>query len=295
MLYSITLRILYQYNSPAEVGRHLLRVTPLHLPGIQILRSARVTCDPVPSETLVRRDFFANTCTEISYRDSQDRTMFEMQAEVERLEPEPGMDVSPRRPGFRGEVQGATSLHPLSPQHFLPASPRVPRHDGIAAWAAAAAREADTAFAAVDTICAALHRDMTFDSTATLVDTPIARAFDLRRGVCQDFSHIAICALRSLGIPAGYVSGFLRTLPPEGQARLQGADAMHAWVRAWCGKDMGWVEFDPTNAVLAGSDHVVIAYGRDYFDVAPVKGALRIAGGQSTSQAVDMIRIGEGR
>ncbi|NIZ08426.1 transglutaminase family protein [Pseudooceanicola sp. HF7] len=291
MLYSITLRISYKYDSPAEVGRHVLRVLPLEIPGQQNVLSAELTCDPQPSETCTRRDFFGNTCTEISYRENQERTEFTMRAQVRRHQPEGIFDVSSRRPGFRAELSSQMALGPLSPYHFLPASPRVPDHDGIARWAADVADGADTAFATVDAICRALHRDMTFDPTATLVDTPVAEAFALRRGVCQDFTHIAICALRSLGIPAGYVSGFLRTLPPEGQARLEGADAMHAWVRAWCGKDMGWVEFDPTNAVLAGDDHVVIAHGRDYFDVAPVKGALRIAGGQSTRQAVDMISI----
>ncbi len=291
MRYQITLRISYDYDSPADVGRHLLRLTPLDLPGVQRVTDSALSLRPLPSEQITRRDFFGNICTEIAYVDPQEGTEFEMIAHVDRQDPNPGMDVSPRRDGFQAELANLTSLVPVSPHHFLAPSPRVPRHAGIAAWAAEAAREAETAYATVDAICTALHRDMTFDSTATLVDTPIDEAFELRRGVCQDFTHIAICALRSLGIPAGYVSGFLRTLPPPGQARLEGADAMHAWVRAWCGKDMGWVEFDPTNAILAGTDHVVIAYGRDYFDVSPVKGALRIAGGARTAQSVDVLAL----
>ena len=124
-----------------------------------------------------------------------------------------------------------------------------------------------------------------------LVDTPLEEAFSLRRGVCQDFTHIQICALRSLGIPAGYVSGFLRTFPPPGQPRLEGADAMHAWVRAWVGKQVGWIEFDPTNDQFAGTDYIIIGHGRDYGDVAPVKGAVRSAGGHRTQQAVDVIPL----
>ncbi len=294
MLYSIALRIAYQYNSPAEVGRHLLRLTPVDLPGVQRVHSAQVTCQPRPAEIRTGRDFFGNVTTEVAYQDSQLRTDFEMIARVERFDSPPGLDVSPRRPGFRAELAGLASVGPQVPHHYLAASPRVPCHAGIAAWAADVARSAETAFATADAICKALHDEMTFDSSATLVDTPIGEAFDKRRGVCQDFTQIAICALRALGIPAGYVSGFLRTLPPEGQARLEGADAMHAWVRVWCGKDMGWIEFDPTNAILAGVDHVVIAHGRDYFDVAPVKGALRIAGGQSTRQAVDVVALDPG-
>ena len=99
---------------------------------------------------------------------------------------------------------------------------------------------------------------------------------------------MSIAALRSLGIPAGYVSGFLRTIPPPGQPRMEGADAMHAWISAWCGAEMGWLEFDPTNDCAVGVDHIAVAYGRDYADVAPVKGAIRTTGEQSSKQSVDV-------
>ncbi len=144
---------------------------------------------------------------------------------------------------------------------------------------------------AVRSVGLALHRDMKFDPDATTVDTPPAEAFDRRHGVCQDFAQVMIACLRGVGIPAGYVSGFLRTIPPRGQPRLEGADAMHAWVRAWCGWQAGWVEFDPTNAMLAGTDHIVVARGRDYGDVSPVKGILRTAGDQTSEQAVDVIPV----
>jgi transglutaminase-like putative cysteine protease len=101
-----------------------------------------------------------------------------------------------------------------------------------------------------------------------------------------------IACLRGIGIPAGYVSGFLRTIPPAGKERLAGADAMHAWVRAWCGTEAGWIEFDPTNNLLVANDHIVIARGRDYADVAPVKGVLRTAGSQTTEQSVDVVPLG---
>jgi transglutaminase-like putative cysteine protease len=102
---------------------------------------------------------------------------------------------------------------------------------------------------------------------------------------------IAACA--RLGVPAAYVSGFLRTEPPPGQPRLEGADAMHAWVSAWCGREAGWVDFDPTNRLLVSQDHVTVARGRDYSDVAPVRGVLRIAGSQRLHQSVDLIPVAE--
>jgi transglutaminase-like putative cysteine protease len=100
-----------------------------------------------------------------------------------------------------------------------------------------------------------------------------------------------IAGLRSIGVPAGYVSGFLRTTPPKGQPRLEGADAMHAWVRAWCGKEGGGVEYDPTNDLMVGTDHVVVGYGRDYADVAPLKGVLRTSGGQAGTHRVDLVPL----
>ena len=134
----------------------------------------------------------------------------------------------------------------------------------------------------------ALHDFMTFDAAATTVDKEAAEAFRLHRGVGQYFSHIMILALQALGIPAAYVSGYLRTLPPEGGVKLEGVDAMHAWVRAWCGAEQGWIEYDPTNATRVGTDHIVVGYGRDYADVSPVSGHLRSSGGQRHSQAVDV-------
>ena len=122
--------------------------------------------------------------------------------------------------------------------------------------------------------------------------TKAADAFALRRGVCQDFSHVMIAGLRGLGIPAGYVSGFLRTIPPPGKERLEGADAMHAWVKVWCGLEAGWQEFDPTNGMRASNDHITVGYGRDYADVAPIVGVLKTTGSQTGEQAVDVIPVG---
>jgi transglutaminase-like putative cysteine protease len=179
-------------------------------------------------------------------------------------------------------------LDARSPHHFLRASALLPDDPAIAGFARDTAAHCRTVVEAVETLGRALNAAMAFDSEATTVETPPSAAFAARRGVCQDISHIMIIGLRALGIPAGYVSGFLRTLPPPGQPKLEGVDAMHAWVRAWCGPEAGWFEYDPTNAMPAGTDHVMISYGRDYADVAPVKGVLRLAGAQSSTQAVDV-------
>lgn len=290
MLYDITLRISYDYASPSAGGRHLVRVLPQDIPGSQRLIAGHLDITPRPSERFDSTDFFGNRMTEFAHRVPHKSIVLKMQARIDR------------QPGYA--LAGSTDMHLLSediaqcrdmgphaPLHFLAASPRVPFDAGMTSYARAALHSGMTITQAVAAIGAALYRDIKFDPDATTVDTPAAEAFEKRRGVCQDYSHIMIACLRGVGIPAGYVSGFLRTLPPPGKPRLEGADAMHAWVRAWCGTQAGWIEFDPTNNCHAGADHIVVALGRDYSDVAPVKGMLRISGNSKSKQEVDVIPL----
>jgi transglutaminase-like putative cysteine protease len=136
-----------------------------------------------------------------------------------------------------------------------------------------------------------IRKDFTYESEATEIQTPLAQAFAQRRGVCQDFAHIMIAGLRGLELPAAYVSGYIRTIPPPGKARLEGADASHAWVSVWCGPDTGWLGFDPTNAIEALNDHIALAVGRDYSDVSPVYGVFVGSGTKGLEVEVDVIPV----
>lgn len=289
MLYDITLHITQRYNSPAVGARQVARLVPPTIPGEQDVIAAVLDIAPQPDERIDRVDFFGNGVVEVAYRAAQECIEFKLTARVRRHPIERSLLPAPDIAGLAGEILRVRSLGPDAPHHFLPPSPRVPILADVAAYAREVIPPGCSVLEAVETIGLALHRDLSFDPKATKVDTPMAEAFAARHGVCQDFSHIMIGTLRSLGVPAGYVSGFLRTIPPKGQERLQGADAMHAWVRAWCGPEIGWVEYDPTNACFAGTDHVLIARGRDYSDVSPVKGVLRTAGPQAAEHAVDVI------
>jgi transglutaminase-like putative cysteine protease len=206
--------------------------------------------------------------------------------------PAPWQDVSPPVTQIRSLWNAVNDLGAESPLHFLGPTARLKRDPAITAFAQGLLDPADSVANTVIRIGSALFDHMTFDSAATTVDTDPAEAFRLRRGVCQDFTHIMILALQAVDIPAAYVSGYLRTLPPKGGVKLEGADAMHAWVRAWCGPLQGWIEYDPTNATLVATDHIVAAFGRDYADVTPLSGHLRSAGGQSNAQAVDVTVVG---
>ncbi|MDX3924462.1 MAG: transglutaminase family protein [Shinella sp.] len=291
MLYDVGLHIDYSYATPVSGGRHMVRVLPLSIHGRQRLVVGTIDIAPRPAERTDIRDFFGNPAASILFRNVHERLDIRMQARVQVDALDPSPDFSPRIAALSADIAEIWSLDAGSPHHYAGSSPRLPDCPEIAEYARSIADGTMTVREAAKAICAAVHQDFTYDTEATSVDTTPQEAFRLKRGVCQDFSHVMILALRSLGIPAGYVSGFLRTIPPPGQERLEGADAMHAWVRFWCGRVNGWMELDPTNDIPAGTDHIVVAYGRDYSDVAPVIGILKSYGGHSTHQAVDVIPL----
>lgn len=291
-MYSIRLTIAHYYDQPAANSRHLVRVLPLTLENRQNLTTRLLEIFPEPDSCSDAIDFFGNKTTYCVHRDQHTEMTIRMSCNVEILPPQHWRDRSLSVADLRRTCETLSDLGPASPLHFLGAAPRLPPNGAIRDFAHDLFCPSDSTAANVVRIGKALHDAMTFDATATTVDTDAADAFHLRRGVCQDFSHIMIIGLQSLGIPAGYVSGYLRTLPPPGGVKLEGADAMHAWVRAWGGPDHGWIEYDPTNATLVGTDHIVAGFGRDYADVSPVRGHLRSSGGQKNTQAVDVAIVG---
>ena len=183
-----------------------------------------------------------------------------------------------RRPGWGSE----------GPASFLYPTRRTPVIAAITDYARTSFRAGRPIIEAAAEVMSRMHKDFVYDPEATDVSTPAAEAFTARHGVCQDFAHIMISGLRGLGLPAAYVSGYLRTRPPPGRPRLEGADATHAWVSLWCGEASGWVGFDPTNAILVQNDHIVLAIGRDYADVAPIDGIILAPGKQTLKVEVDV-------
>ncbi|MDJ0857754.1 MAG: transglutaminase family protein [Dinoroseobacter sp.] len=288
MRYNIRLSIGYIYGAPSDHARTLVRLLPSDLPGRQLVSSRLLSVYPMPDERRDTTDFFGNAMSVLAFHQPIEQIDLTVAARAERLQPSDSLDLSPSLGSLAPEVSQYRSLEAAAPHHYLGPSKRIGLEPAIAEFAAASSDPRLTVLQTVDAITSAVHSVMRFDPGATDVDTPTGEAFANRHGVCQDFSHIAIAALRSLGIPARYVSGFLRTIPPAGQPRLEGADAMHAWVAAWCGAEAGWIEFDPTNACMVGTDHVAVAYGRDYADVAPVKGVLRTSGDQTSQHSVDV-------
>lgn len=291
MLYDLSLQMSYLYDTAASGSHHILRVMPLNLPERQRLVAGNVRVEPTPDEAATFTDFFRHPATYVQLRAPHERLDIRMKARV-MVQPQPmSADLSPIVEDLPEELADEWSLEPDSPHHFIGESPRLANVPEIAAYATQSLAPGMTVRQVAEKICKRINRDFSYDAEATTVDSSPKDAFSLKRGVCQDFAHVMIIALRSLGIPAGYVSGFLRTIPPPGKERLEGADAMHAWVRIWCGTTAGWIELDPTNDMAAGTDHIVVAYGRDYSDVAPVIGVLKSYGSHQTEQAVDVVPV----
>jgi transglutaminase-like putative cysteine protease len=291
MKYDVRLQLEYAYRPAAAAGRHLVHVAPTTIADSQRVVASSITFDPVPVERVDGHDFFGNAIVSVTFDEPHAMLKVGMSARVQVESPGATFDVSPDITRLRREIAGVLSLAPDSPHHFTPASPRIGLDEEITAYAREAVAGAATVREMVRDFGQRIHDDFVFDAKSTEVDTAPKEAFELRRGVCQDFTQVMIAGLRGLGIPAGYVSGFLRTTPPPGKERLAGADAMHAWVQAWCGNQTGWVSYDPTNAVFSGEDHIVVAKGRDYQDVTPIFGVLRTSGRQRTAQSVDVIPV----
>ncbi|GLR86747.1 transglutaminase [Bradyrhizobium iriomotense] len=198
---------------------------------------------------------------------------------------------SPPWESIRDIAFEATSLGPSSPVGYVFASPLVPVLRPVSAYAAMSFAPGAGILAGAVDLMHRIRSEFRYDPKATVISTPLNEVFDKRHGVCQDFAHVMIAGLRGLGLPAAYVSGYLRTIPPPGQPRLQGADATHAWVSLWCGPELGWVGLDPTNDLLVANDHIVLAMGRDFSDVSPVDGIIVGSPKQKLGVAVDVMLV----
>ncbi|PZQ63903.1 MAG: transglutaminase [Phenylobacterium zucineum] len=289
MRYRLRHRTTYAYENEVGFARCVLRLTPRASASQTVLESA-ITVTPTPAIESEQTGPFGARVLTVTVDTPHTALVIEATARIDVHTPPAGdPEASPAWEAIRAAALESADLSIEGPAAFLFAAARTPITPEITAYA----RESFPPGRAIVAGCADLnrriHADFRYDPSATDVSTPVAQAFAARHGVCQDFAQIMICGLRGLGLPAAYVSGYLRTIPPPGQPRLEGADATHAWVGVWCGEALRWIGFDPTNAILAGDDHLTLAIGRDYADVAPIDGVILASGGQSLKVEVDVI------
>jgi transglutaminase-like putative cysteine protease len=248
-----------------------------------------VAVTPAPSRSYERVGPFGETTTTVVIDEPHKSLIIEARSRVDVHTPPSRLDFGSPWEMVRGHGLETLDLSAEGPANYVYPTRRTPIVPDITEYARASFTSGRGVVDAAIDLMGRICSDFTYDSKATDVSTAPAEAFAARRGVCQDFAHIMICGLRGLGLPARYVSGYLRTIPPPGQPRLEGADATHAWVSLWCGEDRGWMGLDPTNDILVQDDHIVLASGRDYSDVAPIDGIILAPGKQTLKVQVDVV------
>lgn len=287
MNYRITHRTVYHYAAPVTVSQHAARLKP-RATATQERKDFHLRIEPEPAVRKMRTDYFGNRVCFFSVQGLHSRLEIVATSHVTVRE------VTPPTPGLSMPWENAAELFRdpvavelIEPYQFVADSPLVRALPKLADFARESFPADVPLLAGALDLNHRIHREFKFDPVATTVATPLEDVWQTRRGVCQDFAHLGAAMLRSLGLPARYVSGYLRTHPPAGRARLVGADASHAWFAAYC-PNHGWVDFDPTNDVMPGPEHVTVAYGRDFSDVSPVSGIITGGGSHTVKVAVDV-------
>jgi transglutaminase-like putative cysteine protease len=291
MIYDVRQTTSYSYASKVAYAHHVLRLTPINRTR-QRVHAAALEIEPVPVERREGHDFFGNHLTSIKLDQPHDKLVIRVIARVTVEGVIADGVATPAWEDLRDAAFATRDIGPSSPAHFLFASRQVSLDPEIRDYARASFPPGRPVLDGALDLMRRIKADFIYEIGATTVTTTPPMSFALRRGVCQDFAHIMISGLRGLGLPAAYVSGYLRSAQRPDAERLTGADAMHAWVLVWCGADAGWWGLDPTNATLAGDNHVTLAIGRDYTDVAPIDGVVVSSGGQKLDVGVSVIPVG---
>jgi transglutaminase-like putative cysteine protease len=288
MRYAIRHVTRFDYGRPVDFARNNLRLKPILWSG-QTLEHYALSVEPGGTTYPARAEAgLANVVRLVIAKPVRTLTITSSaRVTVDRPLPEPGPG-DPSLDTVAALARASNDVSPAGPAAYLFPSPLIPIDREIAEYCAQELDPARGALEAAIALAQRIQREFVFDPTATLVDTSPHEAFIKRGGVCQDLTQIMISGLRAAGLPAAYASGYLRTLPPPGQPRLVGADATHAWVLLWCGPERGWIGVDPTNGIWMANDHIVVAIGRDYADIAPIDGIVLASGAQEMEVSVDV-------
>ena len=287
MEYRITHRTIYDYSEPVTVSHHAARLQP-RTTDTQQPRNFALYIAPVPALRRQRVDYLGNQVCSFSIQENHRR--FEVTATsivaVANERPQ-SLALTPEWEGVVERFRDPVSPNDVAAYEFCLNSPLLYSAPEFADYARASFTRGMQLLAGARDLMRRLHTDFIYDPRATTVATPLTEVWEKRRGVCQDFAHLGIACLRSLGLPARYVSGYLRTLPPQGAERLIGSDASHAWFSVFC-PQTGWVDFDPTNNILPANEHITVALGRDFSAVSPLSGVLTGGGEHTVDVAVDV-------
>jgi transglutaminase-like putative cysteine protease len=291
MIYDVSHRTLYRYTTPVVQSQHIVHMSPRRIERQQV-RGHTLLIDPAPTIRTEREDYFGNRVVMFDIEQEHKELIVHAKSTI-AVTPPAEVDLKASMPWDalaelvalpRSGLDLEVIAYACASRHTRPSSE-------IAAYARGSFEPGRPVLEAAWDLILRIYRDFAFDTTATDVSTPVAQVLRRRRGVCQDFSHLALACLRAMHLPARYVSGYILTSPPPDLPKLAGADASHAWISVWA-PDLGWTAFDPTNGLMPRDEHIAIAYGRDYDDVSPISGILLGGNEHSVSVGVDVLPVG---
>jgi transglutaminase-like putative cysteine protease len=290
VLYEVSHRTTYRYSIPVSLSHHLMHLSPRPC-ALQVCHRTALIVLPTPTQHAQGIDYFGNPVSYITVQDQHKELILHAKSIIEvKAAASPDPELSAPWDQIYAGLFHDTSEEGLSALQFAFETAKTRASSSIRDYASESFAPGRPILAGVLDLTRRIYREFSFDPTATTVSTPVEEVFAARRGVCQDFAHLQLACLRSLHLPARYVSGYLLTRPPQGESKRIGADASHAWLSVWS-PGHGWVDFDPTNDLIVSVEHVTLAWGRDYGDVSPVSGAIFGGGAHTVQVAVDVIPI----
>jgi transglutaminase-like putative cysteine protease len=287
MDYRVRHRTTYRYAQDVSYSHHLVHLTPRDT-ATQKVKEFNLAVSPASAYRVRREDFFGNVTEWLALNEPHAVIDIIAQSQVAAFDP-PARDADASEPweDVRARLETADA-ETIDIVQYLFDSVLTAFTVDLPAYAIESFTPGRPLLAAALDLMSRIHADFRYDTTVTDASTPVDRVFEMRAGVCQDLAHVGIAMMRSLGLPARYISGYLLTRPPPGQPRLLGADASHAWFSVWA-PPYGWVDLDPTNDVIPGEEHITVAWGRDYWDVAPINGIVIGGADHLIEVAVDVI------
>jgi len=273
----------YEYAEPVVLGTHFMHLLPRARPG-QVVREAQLDISPRPDSRRDETDHFGNFTTTVSMTAPHRQFVVAVSATVDVVQPNP---PPPEQTPRWEAIANAAAGDPFVAEFCLPSPLAKPTPD-LADYGTISFPPGRPILTGLMELNRRVYTDMTYRGGITHTGTTAAQTLRARIGVCQDYAHLMIAALRAAGLPARYVSGYLRTWAAAGETKHRGADQSHAWVAVWLGHEIGWVDFDPTNNLLVHDEHVTLAWGRDFQDVSPLRGIILGGGRHSLRVNVDL-------
>lgn len=290
MIYEVSHRTVYRYSTPVVQSQHVVHMTPRAIDR-QRVKGHTLLIEPTPTIRTERIDYFGNRVVMFDIEQDHKELLVHAKSTI-GVTPAGRIDLAATTPWdeLAARIADPRAGTDLEVARYACASKNTRATRDIAAYARPSFPAGRPVLLAAWSLVERIYSDFTFDPTATDISTPVTQVLQQRRGVCQDFSHLALACLRALRLSARYVSGYILTRPPAGSPRLAGADASHAWISVWS-PEFGWVDFDPTNGLMPKDEHITIAYGRDYDDVSPIGGILLGGSEHSVFVGVDVTPV----